>query len=435
MAGSDDSAESVMPGADLAADLKRDATEQIANDVPSTGTSELNAAVELAVPSTGSSESHTEAEKFRKAEEAEKAKKAEEAEKAKAADEARKVKEAEDAMKKKEAEEARKKKEAQEAEGARKAEEAEKARKAKEAEEAQEARKAVEAEEARKKKEAVHSADTLDVDNGLWKEAPCGIEAEPEAEVASEMESPRTCEAQQRQKTAPPALLIPSQKTEAAQYGEKSPRAIYDKLNEEFSDWPTVLSVSKALKMPPAMVVIGSVLATVGFCFFGFGGQLVCMLLGCTYPAYESFKAIEAFANMAEPTEIYDKASTMQFWLIYWIVVATLSCGEYFFHYGLIWIPFYYPLKLIFQVWLFFPATRGANHVYHWCVSPLLRRNREHIDLALEESGKKLQESGRSVQRTVSGVVMKAAASAVNSGLGSDCRSRTASARSRSDDE
>eukprot|EP00434_Breviolum_minutum_P026722 symbB.v1.2.023618.t1/scaffold2174.1/size86949/5 len=138
---------------------------------------------------------------------------------------------------------------------------------------------------------------------------------------------------------------------------------------------------------------MGFLLLAITFLLYGIGGQLVCTVFGVAYPAFESFKAVEEFANIKDSEEIYRKAAGMQFWLTYWIVLAAITSFECLVYYVVVWIPFYYPLKLGTLLFLYAPHTRGANRVYHWFVSP--------------ESGKRLRKS-----------VSNVASSAVDAGFG-----------------
>merc|ERR1712107_44070 len=110
------------------------------------------------------------------------------------------------------------------------------------------------------------------------------------------------------------------------------------------------------------------------FLLYGVGGQIVCTLIGFLYPAYESFKAIES------------NSALTAFWLRYWIVFAFISTFEHMLYYILVWIPFYYPIKLGLLYWLFATRTQGANYAYRWMVSPILRRNQRTIDQCLGET-------------------------------------------------
>jgi len=181
------------------------------------------------------------------------------------------------------------------------------------------------------------------------------------------------------------------------------------RLNAELGEIPAIMVLAQTMQTTPAVVAVGGILGSLAFLLFGLGGQLVCTVFGVIYPAFESFKAVEEFANLQDPSEVYVKAAGMQFWLTYWVVASAVTSFEYVFYYILVWIPFYYPLKLFALLWFYLPASRGANHVYHWCVAPSLRRNRGRIDATLVESSRKLQESGARLRK---GATQKALASA-----------------------
>jgi len=188
-------------------------------------------------------------------------------------------------------------------------------------------------------------------------------------------------------------------------------REALERLNEQLSDVPILKAVADRCHAPPLAVAVAGASSITAFCLWGFCGELISNMLGMMLPAFESFKCVEAFANVKDPTEIYAKASSMQFWLIYWVVVAVFASCEYLFYRVLIWVPFYYPTKLAVLLWLYLPQTRGANHVYHWLVAPTLRRNRRHIDAALEQSSKQIKQS-------VNGAVTNIAVASLGAGKG-----------------
>jgi len=181
----------------------------------------------------------------------------------------------------------------------------------------------------------------------------------------------------------------------------------WDAVNAELSEVPLIIPLAQRLQVAPVVVGMGFLLLAITFLLYGIGGQLVCTVFGVAYPAFESFKAVEEFANIKDSEEIYRKAAGMQFWLTYWIVLAAITSFECLVYYVVVWIPFYYPLKLGTLLFLYAPHTRGANRVYHWFVSPVLKRNRDTIDQTLEESGKRLRKS-----------VSNVASSAVDAGFG-----------------
>merc|ERR1719253_299842 len=48
-------------------------------------------------------------------------------------------------------------------------------------------------------------------------------------------------------------------------------------------------------------------------------------------------------------------------------------------------------MRLLFIVWLFHPATTGADAVFAWSVGPLLRRYRPKIDAALARAAEEIE--------------------------------------------
>lgn len=167
------------------------------------------------------------------------------------------------------------------------------------------------------------------------------------------------------------------------------------RLDAQLGEIPQVRMIAAMLHIPPLAVAATVGSSLVAFCLWGFCGQLVSTFLGMLLPAYESFKCVEAFSNIADPTnsEVYSKAASMQFWLIYWIVVALFASCEYLLSWILFRLPFYQPAKLVALLWLWLPQSRGANYMYHWAVAPIVRRNRRHIDFALDESHKHLKQT------------------------------------------
>ncbi|TKY88960.1 hypothetical protein EX895_002201 [Sporisorium graminicola] len=95
------------------------------------------------------------------------------------------------------------------------------------------------------------------------------------------------------------------------------------------------------------------------------------------YPLYASYKAVTSSS-----TSLAD----MEVWLIYWSVFACWTLLESVFGFLWSWVPFYYELRLLFNVWLVAPQTRGATYIYTNHLHPFLQTNQEQIDVWIEDA-------------------------------------------------
>eukprot|EP00695_Tsukubamonas_globosa_P003442 TRINITY_DN636_c0_g1_i1.p1 TRINITY_DN636_c0_g1~~TRINITY_DN636_c0_g1_i1.p1 ORF type:complete len:160 (+),score=44.42 TRINITY_DN636_c0_g1_i1:49-480(+) len=90
------------------------------------------------------------------------------------------------------------------------------------------------------------------------------------------------------------------------------------------------------------------------------------------YPAYRSFKALKS------PGKEDDRDL-----LIYWILIGFFSFIEFFLDVFISWLPLYYPLKLLFIIWLQLPQTQGAKKLYNGFIEPYLNKHEGNIDKAI----------------------------------------------------
>ena len=51
-------------------------------------------------------------------------------------------------------------------------------------------------------------------------------------------------------------------------------------------------------------------------------------------------------------------------WLTYWIVFGFLTAFDRLLEFVLFFVPYYYTLKLVFLIWLFYPRSNGAYTIY-----------------------------------------------------------------------
>ncbi|CAJ1327741.1 unnamed protein product [Effrenium voratum] len=145
------------------------------------------------------------------------------------------------------------------------------------------------------------------------------------------------------------------------------------------AECPPVQWLADKLGLQPLAVAAAGLLWLVLFVLWGFMGELVCKVVGNLYPMYASFRAIED-----------DDQHQVSSWLVYWVTFAALTLLEGVGAKLLSWLPFYYVMRLSLIVWLFLPATRGAEALYCWGVAPVLRRQRPRVDAALARSAQQL---------------------------------------------
>lgn len=104
--------------------------------------------------------------------------------------------------------------------------------------------------------------------------------------------------------------------------------------------------------------------------FCGMGASFITNLVGFGYPAVMTIRAIESETKV-DDTE----------WLIYWVVFATFNLVDPFVGTVVIyWIPFFYPLKVSFLLWMMLPQTKGANVVFQ-LVAPHLGKIAHSLSL------------------------------------------------------
>lgn len=126
------------------------------------------------------------------------------------------------------------------------------------------------------------------------------------------------------------------------------------KISNEFSDVTPIESLSKALKIHPAYVLLLSFSLLFVPINIGLFPKFFVGLLGFIYPAYMSLKL----------THRKNRDSLKQ-WLTYWVIFGLFELLDGFFMLIFLHIlPFFYPIKALFIIWLFYPKSKGATLLY-----------------------------------------------------------------------
>jgi len=133
--------------------------------------------------------------------------------------------------------------------------------------------------------------------------------------------------------------------------------------NEECKLVPMTATIEKWFKIPAWFQVSIYVLWLVKQCVTGHITSMLACLVGTVYPA---FKSVDALKTIKDPED--DKI-----WLTYWVVYGFTVVADMNIGWVLSVIPFYYPAKLLFFLWLQLPlgSLMGARVIYRLIFRPI----------------------------------------------------------------
>ncbi|KAJ3049447.1 ER membrane protein DP1/Yop1 [Rhizophlyctis rosea] len=135
----------------------------------------------------------------------------------------------------------------------------------------------------------------------------------------------------------------------------------FTQLDKILSTLPFTTLLEQKTRIPKTYFASGIAVVISVLIFLNIWASLLTNVIGFTYPAYMSFKAIESV----------DKRDDTQ-WLIYWTIFGFFNTIEFFSGVLLHWVPFYYPFKMAFLLYLHLPYFRGAEYLYETFIRPYL---------------------------------------------------------------
>ncbi|CAG9331917.1 unnamed protein product [Blepharisma stoltei] len=150
---------------------------------------------------------------------------------------------------------------------------------------------------------------------------------------------------------------------------------ILQDLTHRTKNMPVLKDISAKTGLETGQIAAGAGVLLLLCMLFGLGAALITDAIAILYPAYMSFKAIES----AETDD--DKQ-----WLTYWVVFALFKVIDDWSEILFSWLPFYYPIKLAFLVFLFAPQTRGALKIYETAIRPILQKHMKDIDEGIDRA-------------------------------------------------
>ncbi|KZT28277.1 receptor expression-enhancing protein 4 [Neolentinus lepideus HHB14362 ss-1] len=102
--------------------------------------------------------------------------------------------------------------------------------------------------------------------------------------------------------------------------------------------------------------------------------RIISSISAFLYPGYASYKTLSQRPASEEELER---------WLMYWSVLGCIVGVEYVAEWLISWLPFYYPLKTLFLLYLALPQTQGSSYLYVCHLKPFFTEHETQIDAGL----------------------------------------------------
>ena len=121
------------------------------------------------------------------------------------------------------------------------------------------------------------------------------------------------------------------------------------------------------------------------FIFIGFFDNILTIIIGTAYPLYISYKTLQNYINDIDEDEEEDvenedeNINDMIQWLSYWVVYSFFINIESIFKRFLMYIPFYFFIKVIFLLFCFLPQYQLSGWIYNNCIRVLFIKYEKNI--------------------------------------------------------
>lgn len=154
------------------------------------------------------------------------------------------------------------------------------------------------------------------------------------------------------EKSEKPQTTTPRRKRSSQQ--PESVEQVLSRISNDFTDVQPLEYISRMLKVHPAYVILGTFVVLFLPIILGLWPSFFVNLLGFLYPGYMTIKTA---GNQ-------DREALKQ-WLSYWLTFGFMELID-----GLLiliflyFLPFFYPIKALFLIWLFYPKSKGASFLY-----------------------------------------------------------------------
>lgn len=146
------------------------------------------------------------------------------------------------------------------------------------------------------------------------------------------------------------------------QQGQQRFTEYMGQLDKELGRYPVLVDLEAKTGVPKNYGAVVASLAFLSMIFINTLALPVSNLVGWAFPAFLSMRALETPGHEDDIQ-----------WLTYWSVFGFFAFIESFaLRIVLHYVPWYFPIKTAFIIWLQLPATRGAHIFYHSVFRPVV---------------------------------------------------------------